>query len=293
MRALNRIRSTINAANAAVLSASVWCSAATITVKDADQLRQALATQPAGSEFVLADGRYVGELVIPKRISGTATRPTILRAANAWKAELDPAGGYGDGIQCQGGLHDVVFRDLRITGAYCMGIRMTGTNHLTVDGCRIELCYGDGILASGTGHVFQYNLIQRCGLTKWDHGIYCAGDRYTIANNVIRGNFGWGIHGYSGRTGVPSMTRSLVVGNQIYDQKVVGLLIWDGGENLVFGNYSWGNGRANYQYEFPDATNRIFGNFEHDPARWPLRTVPEKTGGWPVATGVVATSQPE
>lgn len=78
-----------------------------------------------------------------------------------------------------------------------------------------------------------------------------------------------------------------MVSNQCYGNGHVGLLLWSGGGNVVMSNASWGNGRAQYQFEKPDKTNVVMQNTETDPRRWPLKVRPEPSGGIWVPTAAV------
>lgn len=236
-------------------------------VRTADELRSALRSAGPGTEIVLADGVYAGQFEL--RTGGGPGRPVVIRAEHVWQAWLDPAGGYGDGLDLGVGTSDVIVDGLRITGARTIGIRASNVRRVTIRNCRVECCANQGILVYGENCSVEYCLLQRNGLTGQHHGLYISGSRHCVQGNVIRDNAGYGLHGY------PRLADSIVAANRISGHAVKsGLLIWEGGGNFVLYNAVWNN-RVNVDLRQPDATNRVMGNVERDNGEWPLATRPE------------------
>lgn len=236
-------------------------------VSTADELRAALRAAEPGSEIVLADGIYAGQYNLTR--SGEPGKPITIRAANTWKAVIDPSGGYGDGLDISATRH-VVVDGIRVVGAMMIGIRASAAHNVTIRNCRVELCGHQGIFFYGQKVTVTCCLVQRNGLTGLHHGIYFSGTGHEIGNNVIRHNAGYGLHGYGG-----DVSECLIFSNQIYGHRdKSGLLIWSGGGNFVVFNACWDN-RVNYDFRVPNPTNRIAGNVEYDKGIWPLATRPE------------------
>lgn len=244
---------------------------ASTSVSTADELRTAIASAIPGTEIVLAPGVYAGQFDV--RASGEPGRLITIRSAETWRAEI---AADGDGIRLASGVQHVAIEGLRVSGARLVGIRFQGCRSISILDCRVELCRAQGIVGDGEGHVVRGNLVQRNGLTRWDHGVYLSGSGHMVANNVVRGNAGWGLHLY------PEWRDSYAIGNHAYGNGHAGIGVYGSG-NTLMGNHAWGNGR--WQYQIVGDGNRQMGNVETDPRRWPLKARPEPTGGIWVPTG--------
>ena len=229
-------------------------------VTTSDELREAL--HGTDSEIVLADGLYQGTFAVPRSL--------VLRAENIWKAHL--FGGVSDCLSIN--ASGVKVSGLRVSAAFWMGIRFQRTENTTIEDCWVHSCGKSGLLGDGTNHAIQRNLIERNGLTVWDHGLYICGSKLTIRDNVFRHNSGWGLHGYSGKAAV-DVSDSAVLGNIAYGHREkVGLGLWTARRCLVLHNQAWNNAR-NVEIHDNDGSNLVAGNVERDLGRWPLNARPE------------------
>src|SRR5262249_47753643 len=81
------------------------------------------------------------------------------------------------------------------------GIYLHSAHDVVVRGNNIHDNYGQGMLGDGNRVLIDGNIIARNGLTGslpglgeyHTHGVYASGSEYTIVNNVIYGNQGYGI----------------------------------------------------------------------------------------------------
>jgi parallel beta-helix repeat protein len=203
----------------------------------------------AGEVNELADGVYPSIKLTPEA-NGTAEKPTIIRAANRWKAVVRPGEYHGVVAGDSDTIKHVVIDGLEITGGQWDGVRFYHSENVTVRNCWIHDNQNIGILLpDDNGSLIERNLIEGNGAhaKQYGYGLYLNGLRITVRENTIRSNSNGGVQLW------PAGTRCLIERNTIYDHKGAAIIVQrptgasglkPENANVIRGNHVWGCQRS-------------------------------------------------
>lgn len=196
-----------------------------------DTIHDAIKALAPGDELVLADGIYLGPILLPNDKGGPSPeQPTTIRAENTHGAMIVGVKGSGDGLQIgveslyPAGCHNVRVEGLQLAWSRRDGLRGYGSDCVVVNcwshhnGLAVNVPEkgptGQGIAWFGDQHrcLFLNNLVEANGSNLWDHGFYVYGWEHRFVGNTIRWNKGYGIHGYA-KTTAFDYERNVVYGN--------------------------------------------------------------------------------
>lgn len=217
-----------------------------------------------GRTIVLLPGDYTSIRVF-RRHSGQPDSPTVIRAAQRWKARILPArrtfndSWENGGVWFEDGTSDVVLEGLQIAYALTRGVDVRG-HRIGILNCWIHHCgmgdsagqgHGHGITAFGTapldatrdeamrGLQVEGCVVEYCGSIRSRtklHGIYGYGIDFVIRNNIFR---------YNGDCGV-SLGRESFRGPNDRPRQTDGCT-----GAIVEGNLCYGNANAGIQITYP------------------------------------------
>ncbi len=202
-------------------------------------LQKAANVAVAGDIVDVASGKYAGFVMgwdTPK--SGLPGKPiTFIGEPGAIINTKNPK--TRDGIDIEGGSW-ITIQGFTVTGMGRAGIRSTGGDHVVIQNNIADGNSRWGIFTSfDTNVLIQNNVASHS--TK-EHGIYVSNSAVnpTVANNVVFGNRGCGIHmnGDASQGGTGIITGASITGNVIFDNGVHGgsAINLDGVRNSVISN---------------------------------------------------------
>lgn len=209
-----------------------------------------------GDTLIVGDGTYDEQIMRFSIPSGSAGLPTTIRAANRNQAILRPTQDYGN-ANCLAWIDARSY--IIIWGIYgtaagmrgregaSFGFYTTDSHHIVYEAGTVRDGFGLGV-DDGTGIEFK-SPTHHCsaldmdlhdnGESSFDHGIYVSGDDNLVDGCRVSGNFGYGIHFYSGVTG----TRNVARHNESWANGSSGILLAGiPGANLAYNNICHSNG---------------------------------------------------
>jgi parallel beta-helix repeat protein len=234
------------------------------------QVSHAAEVVGPGSIVEIADGTYTSPIIVSGK-TGTLEAPIVFRATGK-AALVDGAGADGSAWDKRDAIFVmesdyVVIHGLRESAAFRAGIRVSWSNHVTVQGCLFEKNGSWGIFTD-----FSDNLLlagNECSGSKTEHGIYHSnsGDRAVITGNYSHHNAACGIQlnadpatsasegqdgissqciidrnlvAYNGAKGgaginLASVRDSAIRNNVIVANQATGIGMWDDGQGSQWG----------------------------------------------------------
>lgn len=196
-------------------------------------VQYALDKVGGGNTFILKAGIYPGPIAISKAYSGQPDSPTVIKSEVKWKAIV--VGSSTHGVYTADNANWVVFDGLEVSGATDDGIKMQG-DYGVVRNCYVHGSGSMGLSAHGKkGWTMERNLLEFNGQNpQFHHGIYADGDTFTIRDNIVRHNAGYGMQVY------PSASNGYIMNNVVYGQpRKAGIILQSpkgGGHNVVANN---------------------------------------------------------
>jgi parallel beta-helix repeat protein len=193
----------------------------------------ALGKVGGGNTIVLKPGIYGGPVRIARAYAGSPNSPTVIRSEVKWKAVIQ--GSAEHGVYAADGCDWVVVDGLEVAGARIDGIKISGDNGV-VRNCWVHGSGGQGIAIHGKkGWTIENCLVEFNGQNvQLHHGIYADGENFTVRNNVVRHNSGYGMQLY------PAARGGRVVNNLVYGQARKGGMVLQapegGGKNVIANN---------------------------------------------------------
>lgn len=192
----------------------------------------ALERVGGGNTIVLKPGFYQGQLRVSREYAGTPAAPTIIKSEVKWKAVL--YGSLEHGVYVADNANYVVIDGFEVAGARLDGIKIAGHNGV-VRNCWVHGANSMGISIHGKQYwTIENNLVEYNGQNvQFHHGIYADGQDYTLRNNIVRHNSGYGVQLY------PDARRGVVTGNLIYGHTRKGgmvLQLKGTGRNVIANN---------------------------------------------------------
>lgn len=223
-------------------------------------LREDLARLEAGGELVLADGVY-DSVCLPGPLIARPEAPTIIRAATAGRAWVQPRTPYACGVYADNRHPQqwLCVIGLDVSGAAENGVNFTGGVGIRIEDCRVHDNAHNGIAL----HNNQDSQVLGCRIdhngTDKAHGIYASGDRLVIADCVLWANAGYGVHLWE------TARNCQVSGNVCHGHGGAGIVVQSDHAarrarfaNLIESNWTWGN-RVGIQLS-RGCWDRIVGN---------------------------------
>lgn len=169
-----------------------------------ETLRKALDVAGPGGTVIAKDGDYTYLFVVTAD-SGTSSKYTTIVAENNGGARVtdDPT---HHAIETQVNADYIAIDGFDVTST-SDGIKINGANNL-VQNNRVHNTTGQGILVVGTGVGTKVltNILEKCGTTDLDHGIYSSADNVQCVGNLMRDCSGYGIHFYDVAAGMSNCT---------------------------------------------------------------------------------------
>ena len=180
-----------------------------------------------GDTVLIANGTYHPTENIHITNSGNQTNP--LTFSGQGKVIVDGSGLDGSNYSKRDAIfienaEYVILKNIEIKNAYRAGIRVSGSDHVTIDQVKSHDNGNWGIFTDFS----NYLLIENCECygSKVEHGIYVSnsGDYPTIRGNIIHDNHSCGLHmnGDISMGGDGIISHALVENNKIYNNGVAG-----------------------------------------------------------------------
>jgi hypothetical protein len=219
-----------------------------------------------GTLVRVVGGTYEGS--VTTATSGTAGAPITYLSDPKDAAKVVGAGGEGAAWRNQGDHVEIV--GFTITGDTVDGLLSEGSFVRIIGNSVSGFSGGNCITTARSGYTLHdidviANIVNGCGKSSLDHGIYVSHPGGTVANNISYGNAGYGIHCWH------NCNHLIVSNNLVFDNSEGGILIGQGdGPNngevaadnfIVSNNIAVGNGE--YGIEESGATgpnNRYLNN---------------------------------
>jgi Right handed beta helix region/Protein of unknown function (DUF1565) len=163
-------------------------------------IQKAAALARAGDTVLVRSGVYKGHVFL--RHSGEPERPIVFRNAPGEKPVVDGEGRGRIELQAEEGWRKqigwITVEGFEVRNGWD-GIKFYNAHHIVLRNNLIHDNQNQGILGNGHHVRIEGNVIGKNGFkpdnerSNKEHGIYCTGTDFTIANNVIHSNKAYGI----------------------------------------------------------------------------------------------------
>jgi hypothetical protein len=219
-------------------------------ISPGDDVRAAIGALQPGDELVLQGGVYTFDSRFNITVVGEPDQPIVIRGKDGESAIIHMNTGSQNILEVQGSAH-LVIRDLTFRGG-SHGIRLMGSNFITIEGCEIHDT-GDVAISANSGGTYEGLVIRGNHIHDTNgtgEGMYlgCNNDACRVMNSLVEYNY---IHHTNGPTveqgdGIELKEGSagnIIRHNVIHDTNYPGILTYsavgNGPPNIIEGNLIW------------------------------------------------------